>query len=231
MFELCASILAANFACLKREVRAAESAGGDVFHIDIMDGHFVSAISFGTGIVRTMGRLTQKPLDVHLMVENPLPFIPELAEEKVERVSVHYEIPGGPEKALRAIREAGMQAGLVLNPETPNGAAKPYLHGLDRILLMTVCPGRGGQTYPEGSNQKIAGLRSLLDRVGSRAVIQIDGGVTPQNLPEAYAAGARSVVAGSAVLAGPSSPEWLTCGGAVRSDIEENRSSPISDLE
>ena len=107
MFELCASILAANFACLKREVRAAESAGGDVFHIDIMDGHFVSAISFGTGIVRTMGRLTQKPLDVHLMVENPLPFIPELAEEKVERVSVHYEIPGGPEKALRAIPEPG----------------------------------------------------------------------------------------------------------------------------
>ena len=202
MFELCASILAANFACLKREVRAAESAGGDVFHIDIMDGHFVSAISFGTGIVRTMGRLTQKPLDVHLMVENPLPFIPELAEEKVERVSVHYEIPGGPEKALRAIREAGMQAGLVLNPETPNGAAKPYLHGLDRILLMTVCPGRGGQTYLEGSNQKIAGLRSLLDRAGSRAVIQIDGGVTPQNLPEAYAAGARSVVAGSAVFGG-----------------------------
>lgn len=99
MFELCASILAANFACLKREVRAAESAGGDVSYIDIMDGHFVSAISFGTGIVRTMGRLTQKPLDVHLMVENPLPFIPELAEEKVERVSVHYEIPGGPEKS------------------------------------------------------------------------------------------------------------------------------------
>lgn len=83
-----------------------------------------------------------------------------------------------------------MQAGLVLDPETPNGAAKPYLHGLDRILLMTVCPGRGGQTYLEGSNQKIAGLRSLVDRVGSRAVIQIDGGVTPQNLPEAYAAGA-----------------------------------------
>lgn len=81
-------------------------------------------------------------------------------------------------------------------------AAKPYLHGLDRILLMTVCPGRGGQTYLEGSNQKIAGLRSLLDRVGSRAVIQIDGGVTPQNLPEAYAAGARSVVAGSAVFGG-----------------------------
>ena len=87
MFELCASILAATFACLKREVRAAESAGGDVSYIDIMDGHFVSAISFGTGIVRTMGRLTQKPLDVHLMVENPLPFIPELAEEEENRSS------------------------------------------------------------------------------------------------------------------------------------------------
>ena len=90
MFELCASILAANFACLKREVRAAESAGGDVSYIDIMDGHFVSAISFGTGIVRAMGRLTQKPLDVHLMVENPLPFIPELAEEKPGHLYGYY---------------------------------------------------------------------------------------------------------------------------------------------
>lgn len=205
--------------------------GGDVFHIDIMDGHFVSAISFGTGIVRTMGRLTQKPLDVHLMVENPLPFIPELAEEKVKRVSVHYEIPGGPEKALRAIREAGMQAGLVLNPETPNGAAKPYLHGLDRILLMTVCPGRGGQTYLEGSNQKIAGLRSLLDRVGSRAVIQIDGGVPLKTCRKRMRQVRVALWQAVPFLAGPSSPEWLTCGGAVRSDIEENRSSPISDLE
>ena len=111
MFELCASILAADFANLERDMRAANAAGVDAFHIDVMDGHFVPAISFGTGMVRTMERLTTKPLDVHLMVEKPLDFLPELEELGVKRVSVHYEIPGGPEAALRAICAAGMQAG------------------------------------------------------------------------------------------------------------------------
>ena len=101
MFELCASILAADFANLERDMRAANAAGVDAFHIDVMDGHFVPAISFGTGMVRTMERLTTKPLDVHLMVEKPLDFLPELEELGVKRVSVHYEIPGGPEAALR----------------------------------------------------------------------------------------------------------------------------------
>ena len=121
MFELCASILAADFANLERDMRAANAAGVDAFHIDVMDGHFVPAISFGTGMVRTMERLTTKPLDVHLMVEKPLDFLPELEELGVKRVSVHYEIPGGPEAALRAICAAGMQAGLVLNPRNAGG--------------------------------------------------------------------------------------------------------------
>ena len=145
MFELCASILAADFANLERDMRAANAAGVDAFHIDVMDGHFVPAISFGTGMVRTMERLTTKPLDVHLMVEKPLDFLPELEELGVKRVSVHYEIPGGPEAALRAICAAGMQAGLVLNPETPVESALPYLAQISQLLLMTVYPGRGGQ--------------------------------------------------------------------------------------
>ena len=128
MFELCASILAADFANLERDMRAANAAGVDAFHIDVMDGHFVPAISFGTGMVRTMERLTTKPLDVHLMVEKPLDFLPELEELGVKRVSVHYEIPGGPEAALQAICAAGMQAGLVLNPDcltAPRAAVVP----------------------------------------------------------------------------------------------------------
>ena len=202
MFELCASLLAADFAHLERDVRAADAAGADAFHIDIMDGHFVPAISFGTGMVRTMGRLTCKPLDVHLMVENPLDFLPELAALGVKRVSVHYEVPGGPEAALRALCAAGMHAGLVLNPETPVEAALPYLEQISRLLLMTVHPGRGGQDYLPGSNEKIAAARTLLQERGSGAVIQVDGGIHTATLPGALQAGARSIVAGSAVFGG-----------------------------
>lgn len=202
MFELCASILAADFAHLAQDVQAAEAAGVDAFHIDIMDGHFVPAISFGTSVVHTMRTLTQKPLDVHLMVNRPGAFVAELAALGVERVSVHYEVPGGPEAALKAICAAGMRAGLVLNPETPVQAAEPYLEWIDQLLLMTVAPGRGGQAYLPGSNAKIAAADALLHHAGKPAVIQVDGGITVHTLPAAYQAGARSFVSGSAVFAG-----------------------------
>ncbi len=202
MFELCASILAADFADLARDVRAADAAGVDAFHIDVMDGHFVPAISFGPMVARTMRGLTAKPLDVHLMVEDPAPFVAELAGMGVERVSVHQEIPGGPGEVLAAIRCAGMGAGLVLNPDTPVTAAEPWLAQVNQILLMTVQPGRGGQAYLPGSNDRIAALRALLDKAGSQAVIQVDGGIKPQTLPGALQAGARSIVAGSAVFGG-----------------------------
>lgn len=160
MFELCASILAADFARLAEDVQAAEAAGADAFHIDIMDGHFVPAISFGNGMVGTMGRLTGKPLDVHLMVENPLDFLPELAELGVKRVSVHYEIPGGPEAALRAICAAGMHAGLVLNPETPVEAALPHLAQVSRLLLMTVPLAAAGRCICPAATKRLLLPRS-----------------------------------------------------------------------
>ena len=203
MFELCASILAADFAHLSRDVQTAEAAGVDAFHIDIMDGHFVPAISFGTGMVRTMRSLTGKPLDVHLMVDRPLDFVAELAALGAERVSVHAEVPGGPGEALAAIRAAGMQAGLVLNPETPLETATPYLPQIGQLLLMTVQPGRGGQPYLPGSNARIAAAKTLLQTAPHPVIIQVDGGITARTLPGACQAGAGSVVSGSAVFAGP----------------------------
>lgn len=200
MYEICASILAANFACLAEDIRTADDAGVDAFHIDIMDGHFVPAISFGTDMVRTMRKLTQKPLDVHLMVNQPLDFVEELVELGVKRVSVHYEIPEGPGAVLEAICKAGVEAGLVLNPETPVNAALPYLEHISQLLLMTVHPGRGGQIYLPGSNEKIVVARSLLQAHGSSAVIQVDGGITPNTITQAYTAGARSFVSGSCIF-------------------------------
>ena len=166
MFELCASILAADFANLERDMRAANAAGVDAFHIDVMDGHFVPAISFGTGMVRTMERLTTKPLDVHLMVEKPLDFLPELEELGVKRVSVHYEIRAGRKRpcgpsAPRDASRAGTQ------PRTPVESALPYLAQISQLLLMTVYPGRGGQVYLPGSNEKIAAAKSLLQGRGA----------------------------------------------------------------
>lgn len=202
MYELCASILAADFSCLAQEVQAADTAGVDAFHIDIMDGHFVPAIAFGTDIVRVMRRLTTKPLDVHLMVETPLAFVSELAALGAQRISVHEEVCGGPAAALRAIRAAGCSAGLALAPETPIESVLPYLPQIDRLLLMTVHPGRGGQPYLPGSNERIAAARALLRNAPRHIAIQIDGGVTLRTLPIAYAAGVRSFVSGSAVFSG-----------------------------
>ena len=200
MFELCASILAADPENLARDVQAAETAGVDAFHIDIMDGRFVPAVSFDTRVVRAMRSMTKKPLDVHLMVDRPLNYIEELADLGVESISVHYEVPGGAEPALKAIRATGLKAGLVLNPETSINAALPYLEQIDQLLLMTVHPGHGGQAYLSGSNEKITAARIMTQILGSSVVIQVDGGINSKTLPGAYKAGARSIVAGSAVF-------------------------------
>lgn len=202
MFELCASILSANFANLATDIRLAEESGADAFHIDVMDGHFVPAISFGGCIVKATKRSTKLPLDVHLMVDSPLQYLDELEQIGVEQVTVHLEIPGGPKKSLAEIRKRNQRVGLAINPETPISAALEFFPDIDQLLIMTVHPGKGGQTYIASSTSKIEKAKKILQQHYPNITIQVDGGVNTNTLTQVLKAGATSVVAGSAIFCG-----------------------------
>ena len=199
--KIAPSILSADFARLGEQVQAAEAAGADYIHVDVMDGQFVPNITIGPLVVRALRPVTRLPLDVHLMIEQPERHIPVFAEAGANIITVHVEACPHLHRTLQQIKELGVKAGVTLNPATPLVTLEEILSEVDLVLIMSVNPGFGGQSYIEASTQKIARLRRMLnDRGLSHVEVEVDGGVKDHNIRQIAEAGANVLVAGSAVF-------------------------------
>ncbi|MBL8042715.1 MAG: ribulose-phosphate 3-epimerase [Nitrospira sp.] len=196
------SILSADFARLAEEVSRVEKAGADWLHIDVMDGHFVPNLTVGPPIVDALRKVTTLPLDVHLMMTNPDAFIAEFAEAGADYLTVHVEACPHLHRTVQSIKERGVKAGVTLNPATPAVALSEIVRDADLILIMSVNPGFGGQKFIPSSLEKIAEVRTLIDRTRSHALLEVDGGIKPDNADAILSAGADVLVAGSAVFSG-----------------------------
>jgi len=197
------SILSADFAKLGDEIRAVQDAGADWIHVDVMDGHFVPNITIGPLIVEAAKRVTALPLDVHLMIENPDRFIPDFANAGADLISVQVEACVHLNRTIQMIREAGLKAGVVLNPATPLSSIEWILESVDLVMIMSVNPGFGGQKFLFNSLKKIEDLRRMILDRGHSTLIEIDGGVNQTTIKEIAEAGADVFVAGSAIFGSP----------------------------
>jgi ribulose-phosphate 3-epimerase len=194
------SILSADLGRLREEIEQAASGGAEWLHIDVMDGHFVPNLTFGAPIIRALRKITELPLDVHLMVERPEHYLAEFAQAGASVFTFHPEATVHVQRHLAAAREQGMLAGLALNPSTPVNIVQELVDDVDLVLVMSVNPGYGGQSYLPHSTEKIRRVRALLDSRGSRAALEVDGGITVETIAEAWNAGADTFVAGTAVF-------------------------------
>lgn len=200
MKKIAPSILSADFSRLGDEVRAIADGGADYIHVDVMDGHFVPNITIGPLVVEAVRRVTDLPLDVHLMIADPDRYIPEFAAAGADIIVFHAEATPHTHRTIQLIKSLGKKAGISLNPATPLAVLDYILDDLDLVLLMTVNPGFGGQSFIEACLPKIHALRSLLDRHGSEAELEVDGGIKIANIAQVSHAGADVFVAGSAVF-------------------------------
>ena len=198
--KLAPSILSADFSRLGEQVAEVTEAGADYIHVDVMDGHFVPGITIGAPVVAAIRRWTGLPLDVHLMVEAPERQISQFADAGADIITVHVEACSHIHRAVQAIKELGVKAGVAINPGTPVDMLKEALPSLDLVLVMTVNPGLGGQSFIGAMLDKVARLRAELDEKGLAAELEVDGGINTEVAPEVVRAGARVLVAGAAVF-------------------------------
>ena len=200
------SILSADFAALGTAVAAAEAGGADLIHVDVMDGHFVPNLTIGPPVVAALRRVATVPLDVHLMIADPDRYVDRFAEAGAAALSVHVEAAPHLHRTLGHIRSHGIRAGVVLNPATAVSTLSEVAADVDFVLVMTVNPGFGGQSFIPGSDSKISRVRQLLDEAGNRAPVEVDGGVDCGNAARIVDAGAEILVAGAAVFGAPDVP-------------------------
>ena len=194
------SVLSADLARLSEQVQAVEEAGADWIHVDVMDGHFVPNLTFGAGLIAALRRITELPLDVHLMVEHPEAYIDAFADAGASVFTLHPEATVHVQRHLAQVRARGMLAGLALNPATPLSFAAEVIEDVDLLLLMTVNPGFPAQQYIAAATEKITRARRLLAESESRAYLEVDGGISRDTIGQAHGAGADTFVAGSAIF-------------------------------
>lgn len=206
MIEIAPSILSADFTRLADEIEQVEKAGATVLHVDVMDGHFVPNITIGLPVVRSLRKATKMVIDTHLMISEPGRYAVEFVKAGADMVSVHVEADAHLHRTLTSIKEAGGLAGIAINPATPLGALDEALQYADFVLLMSVNPGFGGQTFIPRSESKIQAVRALLDRQGNAAPIEVDGGIDTSNAARLVEAGATILVAGTSIF-GTGDPE------------------------
>jgi ribulose-phosphate 3-epimerase len=203
MIEIAPSILSADFTKLGQQIEIVEGAGASLLHVDVMDGQFVPNITVGLPVVKAISRATQLPIDAHLMIVEPGRYAEQFVKAGAQMVSIHIEADPHSHRTLSAIKAAGAQAGIAINPATPLSALDEALKFADYVLLMSVNPGFGGQTFIPESLDKVRRLRKMIDERGLKARIEIDGGIDAENIAEVASAGAEIIVSGSAVFGAP----------------------------